>query len=121
MKGDKMADNKINNFSQLIAVHANGSTNQLFSETLQNMIAELSNRVIDRGGKQRGVLTLQVEIVLENGMVRINMNHPKSKMPEPAGQSDIMWATPENNLQTSNPKQYDMLRDVNTTAEIRNA
>ena len=114
-----MAD--VKNFSQFIALHANGATNQLFSEAMQDMVAELSNRVIDRGGKQKGKLTLEVEMILENGMLRIGVNHPKSKMPVPAGQSDVFWATPDNNLSQSNPKQRDMFRDVTNNQETRTA
>ena len=116
-----MANEQIKNFSQLLALHASGATNDLYTEAMQNMVAELSNRVIDRGGKQRGTISLTVEVTLEQGVVRIDINHPKAKTPEPAGTSDIMWATPENNLQQSNPKQRDMFKDVSNNAETRTA
>ena len=116
-----MANEAIKNFSQFIALHANGQTNQAFTEALHDMIAELSNRVIDRGGKQKGKLTLELDVTLENGMFRVDVNHPKAKMPVPAGQSAVFWATPENFLSESNPKQRDMFRDVPNVTDVRTA
>jgi hypothetical protein len=109
----------IKNFSQFLALHADGSLNKELTVSLNKMIADLSNRVLDQGGKQKGTITVEVDVVLDQGIVEIMAGH-KVKMPIDKTKS-VYWATTDNNLTQSNPKQTDMFRDVGGNAETRTA
>ena len=79
------------------------------------MIGDLSNRVLDQGGKQKGKITLEIGVVLDQGIIEINASH-KLTMPKDTVKS-VYWATGDNNLSQSNPKQTDMFRDVSSNRE----
>ena len=115
-----MANDTISNFSQFLALHANGLRNDELTNALNDMIAELSNRVLDQGGKQKGKISLDVNIEIDKGIIEITTSQ-KATLPRDTDKS-VYWATPDNKLTQSNPKQPDMFKDVKgNTGETRTA
>jgi hypothetical protein len=110
-----MQQDEIKNFSQFLSLHADGSLNDELTKALNDMIGDLSNRVLDQGGKQKGKITLEIGVALDQGIIEIVASH-KATMPKDATKS-VYWATADNNLSQSNPKQTDMFRDVSGNRE----
>lgn len=114
-----MAQEEIKSFSHFLSLHANGSVNEDLTLALNKMIGDLSNRVLDVGGKQKGSIKIEVDVILDQGIIEINAGH---KISMPIDKSKGMyWATANNNLTQSNPKQTDMFRDVKSETEHRMA
>lgn len=100
-------------FSNLLASHADGNINHQLSEGLTEMVAALSNKALERGGKHKGKIVLTVDIELDQGVFGVTMD-ASVKMPKVAGAKAVYWATDKNRLTPSNPAQIGMFGKTQT-------
>lgn len=104
------------NFAQLIAEIEDGVLHQDLSRAVQDIVAGLIDHRMDLGGKPKATLTLKLEIRLDGGTMDITPE-VKVNMPKTPRSKSVFYATPENNLTRTNPRQREMfLKDVSSTA-----
>lgn len=111
-----MSEERIfNSFANLLASHADGDINAQLSDGIQEMVAALSNKAVERGGKHKGKIVLTVDIELDQGVFGVTMD-ASIKMPKKGGAKAVYWATDKNKLTPSNPKQVNMFTPARTAA-----
>lgn len=102
----------VRNFSTFVASLEDGSLHSELTDALRDLVATLSDEARDRGGKPKGKISLSIELKLDSGVIEANTEFKVAK-PKSVRSKTIFWATPENNLTRSNPKQQELpLRDV---------
>jgi hypothetical protein len=111
-------DQTVRSFSAFLGVLEDGAFHADLTRHLQEAVAEMQNAVLDRGGKPRAKLRLDLNLKLEAGIVEVTGDF-KVTLPKAERGRTVFWATPENNLSRSNPRQADMFRDVSGPAETR--
>ena len=109
-------------FSILVASFEDGQLNSDMTQAVQDLVARLHDVARDRGGSPGGTLTLKIGFKLDGGVIEtktdFSVNMPKEIRPK-----SVFWATPNNNLTRSNPRQRDLPlsgpRDVTTSMPMR--
>ncbi|QQR69083.1 MAG: hypothetical protein IPI58_09740 [Alphaproteobacteria bacterium] len=104
---------EMRSFSHFLAEHEDGELNNELTETLRQIIGELSNYALDHGGKPKAILGVVFQISLDNGVLEVT-GTIKKQMPQPPRGRAVYWATPNNGLTRRNPRQGELpfLRDV---------
>lgn len=105
-------------FTDALAVMEDGQLVHDLTETQQELVAALSNAVIDGARRAKGTLTLKLDYTLEDGMFDIQAD-VKSSLPKTKRSRTVLWATPDNNLCRNNPRQRNLFEDVNEQREVR--
>ena len=107
------ADQNIHNFSQLVSLIGDGEVNNSLSETLREMVAQLNQAAMERGGKHTGKITLSMSLTIDKGVIVVEADQPKVVIPKEPKVSSLFWSTADNKLSLSNPRQMALpLRDV---------
>lgn len=105
-------DSTARNFAQVLAAIEDGHFHGDLSDKLRDVVGDLENAAMQRGGKAAGTLTLTLKLSLEGGIMEIS-GDISTKVPKPKRGRSIFYVTPENNLSRRDPKQPDLpLRDV---------
>lgn len=112
-------------FAAFLNMLEDGKTHSDLSEHLRELNAAMNNAVLDRGGKAKGKLTLEVEFMLDKGVFEIQPSI-KVKLPETKRNRTIAWSTPGNNFTPHNPRQMNLFerpREVSAygRGEVREA
>lgn len=106
-------------FSILLASFEDGQLNGDLTQAVQDMVARLHDVARDRGGSPAGAITIKLGFKLDGGVIETKSDFTVT-MPKEIRPKSIFWATPQNNLTRSNPKQRDLPlsrpRDVTTAA-----
>lgn len=99
------------NFAQLISSMEDGRLHGDISDAQRDLIGDLNN-IASMNRKAKGSITITLEYAIEDGVVEVRGDF-KTKAPKlPRGKS-IFFATPDNNLTRSDPKQPSLeFRDV---------
>lgn len=109
-------------FSLFLQNLEDGELHHELTDGLDDIIAGLSNYVLDHGGKPKATIDLKIEIQLDGGELRVI---PKlaMKKPTPPRRTTTMWATAKNKPTLANPKQQRMfahgVRDDDRIRTIR--
>lgn len=103
--------NAARSFSTFLPMVENGQLHGDLSEALRDLVAEISDAAAEGGGKAKGEISLTLSFSLDGGMFEVTGKYAVKKPRQVRGRS-IFWATPENWLTQSNPRQRDMFRDV---------
>jgi len=111
-----MSDATIRTFTDAIAVMEDGQLLHDLTEKQRDLIGDLNNAIQDGARSAKGTLTLKIDYKLEGGVIETQADL-KTKTPEPKRERSMMWATPENNLSRSNPKQRDIFEEIEGGAQ----
>lgn len=94
------------NIGHLLSSLDGGNFGTDLDKAIQEINAELSNYVIDFGGKPSATLTITMKFTLDGGVVEVTPAS-KSKLPDrPRGKTPL-WLTADNCLTPRNPAQGD--------------
>ena len=106
----------VRSFDRFLAEIEDGAFVADLSEDLRKTVSAIVD-VAAHGRKGRAKLTVTLDLACEdNGLVEIRADY-KAKLPTVARGRTVFWATPENNLSRSNPRQHALpLHDVNRPA-----
>ena len=121
-----MSNGTIHQFSRFLETLQGGVFARKLDDQLVDAVAAMNQQVIEDAKKGKAVITIQINLELDEGMVTAV---PKLtvKTPEIKEQRSVFWTTPENNLSRFSTKQIDienmprMVRDAkdNGPQEIR--
>lgn len=100
-----MSQEEISNFSQLIAVLAEGEVNNQFTDAYRELIAEMNQKAMDHGGVQKGSISLSLNLTFKNGVFEVLVSEPKVSKPKAPPIGSVLWGTGSNKLALSDPKQ----------------
>lgn len=99
-------------FSQFLAEIEDGDFQAELTEALREAVAALSDRVKAQGGKPRAKIKIDIALAHESGTIEVKADF-KAELPKPARGRSIFWATPDNALSKSDPRQQRLpLREV---------
>lgn len=98
----------ISNYGTLINTLENGQLSVELDGLLRDLVAALHDAYQDRGGKPVGSIALTLAFRLEGGVIEVVAKPPKAVMPPAPRARTIMWATPDNALSLSDPRQRSM-------------
>ena len=81
----------------------------------------MKTKVRDHGGTATAALGVMLNFRLDQDTVEVEANY-KVKLPDQVRHRTILWATPDNKLTRSNPRQQQLpFRDVNETPAFAKA
>lgn len=97
----------MNNFSQFLQSLEDGDIHRELSELLPKIAAELTNHMIEFGGKPKGKLSLSVDFKLDGGVFEITAKLDHT-LPKPPRGKTVLWTDGKNRFTAANPKQMQM-------------
>lgn len=106
-----MTDQTIRSFAQLLGALEDGQLHTDLTTALTDAVAGIQDALRD-GAKPKAKLVLTLDLRVDKGVIEIDGDY-KVTLPKAERGRSIFWATPENMLSRSNPRQADMFRDVN--------
>jgi|14_taG_2_1085336.scaffolds.fasta_scaffold00306_19 hypothetical protein len=100
-------------FATFLTTLEDGRFNDAISEELRALSERLYLHSINYGGKPKGKITIDIELLQNDGIFDIKSNY-KVKNPDKPRQRSIAWTDENHNLLPSNPKQESLFKDVNS-------
>ncbi len=108
-------------FNLVLSQLQGGAFLDLLSESLRELVQELSDHELNTRKAAKGSLTVKLKVKLDDGIFEI-VPEAKVEKPKPVMGRDIFWCDSEHNLTPENPRQGKLaLRDVADGAHLRDA
>lgn len=98
------------NFAQVLQMIEDGRLHQQLTDDLREMVATMSDHAAEHDGKAEGEIAITIKLKLEAQMFELKPE-VKTKAPKPKHSKTVFWATPQNLLTRTNPRQMDMFGD----------
>lgn len=98
-------------FQQLLATCNDGRLHAGLSTDIRDGMMDLHQREASGGGKQKMKIVVTLELETKDGVVEMKGDYAVKLPPRPRPKT-ILWSLGDGRLQTSNPKQLDMLRAI---------
>jgi hypothetical protein len=105
-----------NNFGQLVAMLEDGDLHHDTSRDLQKLVSDMTNHMLEHGGKVKGTIDLKIKFSLEDGVFEISGEHKVTSPKSPRGKT-IMWSDGKGNLTPHNPKQRSLFGSVQAVSD----
>ncbi len=84
---------------------------------VREIVARLNDLAGDRAAAVKGSLTITIDFKLDKGVFELTPEL-KVKLPKPPRMRSIAWATPDNNLSPTNPRQLSMFGGPRAVVDI---
>lgn len=100
-------DKNLQHFNTLITQLEGGALNEALSEEIRKVVSEISDAAMDRGGVQKGSVTLKLDFKIDQKDKIIEVQADvKTKVPQtPRGRAGMFWCDSDGNLTRENPHQ----------------
>lgn len=101
-------------FADFFSQIGDGRTASDATDQLQVLVRELKHLALATGGKPKGKLRLEIDILANGGVMDVTAEI-KTTMPKPPRERTVFFPTRENSLSAANPQQIGMeFKDVST-------
>lgn len=98
---------KIGSFSRLVAIHEAGALDQDLTEKLTKAIAEVESHFAEFRGAPKASLSVKFTFLKEDEVLKVYAE-VKESLPARPRAKRVYYATPDNNLTQTNPRQHEM-------------
>lgn len=99
-------------FNTFLNTLEDGEFHAELTNELRDLNADMNNHALNFGCAARGKISINIDIMLKNGVFEV-IAKKKITKPEPPRHRSILWSTAGNNFTPHNPKQQDMFKSVN--------
>lgn len=104
-------------FADLLRTLDNGGFLNECGDQVQEIVARLNDLAGDRSSAVKGSLTITIDFKLDKGVFELTPEL-KVKLPKPPRMRSIAWATPDNHLSPTNPRQLSMFGGPRAVVDI---